>query len=249
MEPSSQGSHGNNYNDDEDVAASEISFVLEGTSEPACYFDLLPNELVAIILQQWVPPLWQVPCTFVCRRWHLLLRPVVRSLSAAKTRALIENAFDLRVLQWACWNETPVSHTYAREGHLEVLKWARSQGCPWNETDICCLAARGGHLDVLQWARSQGCPLSVHTCAYAAEGGHLEVLQWLRSQGCPWDEWTCTYAALGGHLEVLQWARGQGCPWDEGFVPLPLAVVCDSLVLQQQQQQQKAAQHLYRLQE
>ena len=37
----------------------------------------------------------------------------------------------------------------ARRGYLEVLKWARANGCPWSE-DICTLAAREGHLVVLQ---------------------------------------------------------------------------------------------------
>jgi hypothetical protein len=37
-------------------------------------------------------------------------------------------------------------------GHLEILKWARENGCPWNEL-TCASAARGGHLTVLKWAR------------------------------------------------------------------------------------------------
>ena len=75
-------------------------------------------------------------------------------------------------------------------------------------------AAEGGHLEVLQWARANGCPWDEKTCWRAAEGGHLEVLQWARTNGCPWNEGTCSAAALGGHLEVLQWARANGCPWD-----------------------------------
>jgi len=53
----------------------------------------------------------------------------------------------------------------------------------------------GGHLEVLKWARENGCPWDEETCAYAAKGGHLEVLKWARENGCPWDEWTCAYAA------------------------------------------------------
>jgi len=49
-------------------------------------------------------------------------------------------------------------------------------------------AAKGGHLEVLKWARENGCPWDEWTCAYAAEGGHLEVLKWARENGCPWDE-------------------------------------------------------------
>ncbi len=83
-------------------------------------------------------------------------------------------------------------------GHLEILQWARSQGCAWNEQTY---AARGGHLELLlQWARSQGCPWDEQTCANAARGGHLELLQWLRGEGCPWNEQACAKAAEGGHL-------------------------------------------------
>jgi len=109
--------------------------------------------------------------------------------------------------------------------------------------ETCANAAEGGHLEVLKWARENGCPWDERTCANAAEGGHLEVLKWARENGCPWDEGrartrrgrpprgaevgarerlpvgrgrTCANAAKGGHLEVLKWARENGCPWDEG---------------------------------
>ena len=49
-------------------------------------------------------------------------------------------------------------------------------------------AAEDGRLEVLQWARANGCPWDKWTCERAAEGGHLEVLQWARANGCSWDE-------------------------------------------------------------
>ena len=99
----------------------------------------------------------------------------------------------------------------AKSGDLDIMKWARSQGCPFGRW-TCAYAAKAGHLELLKWARSQGCRWDIWTCMYAAEGGHLELLKWARSQGCPWDEDTCSYAARGGHLELLKWARSQGCP-------------------------------------
>ena len=68
-------------------------------------------------------------------------------------------------------------------------------------------AAEGGQLDVLQWARANGCPWDGSTCAGAAEGGHLDVLQWARANGCPWNETTCEYAVKGGKFELYKWAR------------------------------------------
>ena len=102
----------------------------------------------------------------------------------------------------------------ARDGQLEVLKWARAKGCPWNSL-TCRRAAGGGHLDLLKWARDNGCEWDAWTCAHAAEGGHLDVLKWARENGCWWDVWTCAHAAGGGHLDVLRWARENGCEWDE----------------------------------
>ena len=73
-------------------------------------------------------------------------------------------------------------------------------------------AAEGGHLELLRWARENGCPWDEATPAFAAEGGHLELLRWARENGCPWDAETCARAAEGGHLELLRWARANGCP-------------------------------------
>ena len=126
----------------------------------------------------------------------------------------------LETLVWLCqiacrWNPwtCSVAAKY-KYGHLDVLKWARANGCPWG-VEMSQNAAKGGHLEVLRWAREKDCPWDSNTCAYAAEGGHLEVLRWACENGCPWNASTCEYAAKGGHLEVLRWARENGCPWDE----------------------------------
>jgi hypothetical protein len=92
------------------------------------------------------------------------------------------------------------SYYCAENGYLELLKWARENGCDWDWW-TCAYAAKGGHLDVLKWVRQNGCDWDEWTCIYAAKGGHLEVLKWARESGCPWDEWTCIYAAKDGHLE------------------------------------------------
>ena len=79
---------------------------------------------------------------------------------------------------------------------------------------IFSTACKGGHLETVKWLRSQGCSLDADECSGAAEGGHLEILKWLRSEGCPWDERACTSAAIHGHLDVLQWAIDNGCPYE-----------------------------------
>ena len=69
-------------------------------------------------------------------------------------------------------------------------------------------AARNGNLEVLRWARSQGCPWDVRVPRAAAKGGHLKILKWLIKEGCPYDKSMCREAAvLGGEYarEVLEW--------------------------------------------
>ena len=47
------------------------------------------------------------------------------------------------------------------------------------------MAARHGHLDVLQWARANGCDWDAETWEAAVEGGDPAILQWLHDNGCP----------------------------------------------------------------
>ena len=60
----------------------------------------------------------------------------------------------------------------------------------------------GGHLEVLKWARVNGCRWDWWTCYYAAEGGHLDVLKWARESGCAWTGSTRRFAALKGYVET-----------------------------------------------
>ena len=105
----------------------------------------------------------------------------------------------------------------AEGGNLEMLQWARANGCPLDSSDpiMCRLAAESENLDMLQWVRANGCVWGEATCARAAQGGYLEVLKWAHENGCPWSDRTCMAAAEFGHLEVLQLLHENGCPWKE----------------------------------
>ena len=126
------------------------------------------------------------------------------------------------VLKWA-WSQ---GYDYLHEnlcieaakgGHLELLQWLRGQKCPWNVW-VCDRAAMNGHILVLQYAASQGCTLNkVRICYSAARYGHLEVLQWLHEQGYHLDNYLNGVAAIGGHLHIVKWFYEQGVPWDESI--------------------------------
>ena len=80
-------------------------------------------------------------------------------------------------------------------------------GSPW-DTATCTRAAKGGHLDVLQWARSNGCPWDEDTCAFAARCGKLDVLQWAHANGCEWIWDRCeAQAKRNQHDNMLPWLR------------------------------------------
>ena len=142
---------------------------------------------------------------------------MVASTTDAMTCSMAAKHGDLQMLQWARMNGCPwdssTCSSAAENGHLEVLQWARMNGCPWDKY-TCAFAANNGHLGVLQWAHETGCPWDSSICSFAAENGHLEVIQWAHVNGCPWDTYTCAFAANNGHLGVLQWAHMNGCPWD-----------------------------------
>jgi len=99
-------------------------------------------------------------------------------------------------------------------GNMDVVKGLEETGYHKLHPELNYdAAASHGHLEVLKWLRSEGCPWDASACRSAARGGHLEVLKWLRKEGCPWDERTCERAASRGHLDVLRWAIDNGCPY------------------------------------
>jgi len=102
-----------------------------------------------------------------------------------------------------------------KSNEINLLKWLynnflSSSRLMWL---ICRLSARNGKIDILKWARENGCPWNEDICSDAASNGHLDCLKWARENGCPWDEYTCSEAAKTGHLDCLKWARKNGCPW------------------------------------
>ncbi|KAJ8609345.1 hypothetical protein CTAYLR_009299 [Chrysophaeum taylorii] len=131
--------------------------------------------------------------------------------------ALAAHASQLEVLKWARANGCPwdevTCESAALGGHLDVLRWARANECPWDGA-TCAGAAKNGHLEVVKWARANGCPWDERTCAAAAREGQFHVLEWARANGCPWNDTTCLWAAAAGNLDVLKWLRANGCPWD-----------------------------------
>jgi len=113
------------------------------------------------------------------------------------------------------WGDEELAAAAAGAGHLPMLQWLRTRGCPWNASTLAHAAA-GGHREVLEWAIAQGCPRDARACAGAASAGDLATLRWLREQGFAWDVRCYIAAAEGGHLDVMRYAREHGCDWGAG---------------------------------
>ena len=64
----------------------------------------------------------------------------------------------------------------------------------FNKKISCRVIAKNGYLEVLKWARQNGYPWNSDTCIYAAYNGHFEILKWARLNGCPWDLKTESFA-------------------------------------------------------
>ncbi|AGO83378.2 Ankyrin repeat domain containing protein [Pandoravirus salinus] len=131
-------------------------------------YDLkVPNEILTMILGH-LHASDAIVAAWVNRRWYACSPPRPPQLGSRK-----RNEYYME--QWA------------KKGYLNVIKWARNNGCPWSRS-TCASAAYGGRLDLVKWARKNGCPWNESTCAGAASGGHLDILCWARANGCEWDE-------------------------------------------------------------
>ena len=143
---------------------------------------------------------------------HILradIDPIVLARLRAVNRAMRDAVDETELLV-----EEMATEEAAELGCLDTLQHKLEKGRLTNKSQVCECAAKGGQLEVLQWARVNGCPWGEQLCAVAVGGGHLEVLQWARANGCPWDQTTCAAAAASGRIGVLRWAIENGCPWD-----------------------------------
>ena len=110
-----------------------------------------------------------------------------------------------------------VIHRACTKGNLRTAQSLRDiVGASWDES-CTALAAQNGHMQLLKWLRAEGCPLDVRVVHSLAKAGDTAMLEWARSQDppCPWDSHTHAIAAGHGNLACMQWLHGAGlalCP-------------------------------------
>lgn len=112
---------------------------------------------------------------------------------------------------WRTDYDCACSHA-AKNGHLEVLRYALREGAPFAKCDYW--AALCGRRAVLEGLREDGVSFDAETCSGAASHGDIALLKWLRDVGTPWDYRTTSCAADRGHFELFKWAVERGAPMD-----------------------------------
>ncbi|KAL6062050.1 Ankyrin repeat domain containing protein [Balamuthia mandrillaris] len=164
----------------------------------------LPEELWSVILGK-LPNGFSSIAARTCRLWWYRCLPAVLPMDKDERRCIVTS------MSAVC-------------SSINLLEWARQNGCSyWGDERLCSLMAGGGHLEVLRWAREKQCfPWNCYqSCCRAARGGHLDVLRWLLPQEQKRTFWDELYAeaAAGGHLDVLMWIQQEEgkehCSWDE----------------------------------
>jgi hypothetical protein len=190
--------------------------------QPKTSMDSLPRELLCEILAR-VGPLFHAK--FVCHAWNSILSdPTIvglpSTLTSAAYMALLVDYNAVDVIRWARANGCPwdsaASESAARRGNLGILQWLVAEGCPYGDMTRAWATVRG-HNDVCQWLDDRRCPDRPDVqWTHAIAGGHNEIIDWLLASGHPWPEDACKQAATHGQLDALKRARGDGCPWGAG---------------------------------
>jgi hypothetical protein len=127
----------------------------------------------------------------------------------------------IEVMQWLKGDdlELTVDHmgNAACEGHLHMIKYLLSEGCPWDHNVIGC-AAYFEHYELLHWLWEHGCPRDVtHISMIVTQNGSVQALEYLAKQGVEWRQPMLNSmlhcAGVKGKLKAAQWLRERGAEW------------------------------------
>ncbi len=153
-----------------------------------------------------------VVCSFVCRKW--------RCSTTVKKEHVI-------------W----YSELLAKRGHLNLLIWAKSKGCPitsgaidkaagngrmqvlkWLETqNLEQISGSGGvdvyDLEIAKWLVANGYLIGENTANCAARMGNLELLEWAIDNGSFWPLYIIGETASFGHTHIMKWYKNRGYQW------------------------------------
>jgi hypothetical protein len=108
----------------------------------------------------------------------------------------------------------------ASGGHLHVIEWLKSNSTNFFlDPHVGVVAAREGRIELLQWAITNGCQWDIYKCCIAAiENSRLKVLIWIKT--IDHNIFSCTYLynlyskrhpnARAINTDVLKWLQING---------------------------------------
>src|SRR5208337_5372869 len=106
------------------------------------YFDLIPNEVLEMILEEAGDVSCWLSIPLVCKRWHLLSEGVFNS------RHLLSEG--VSVFNSRCVYQRTCKHA-AKTGNVKMLKWIAECKGVILDKDLSRVAAKHGHTEVLRW--------------------------------------------------------------------------------------------------
>ncbi|KAL6059952.1 Ankyrin repeat domain-containing protein [Balamuthia mandrillaris] len=198
--------------------------------------DVLPNELLCLILQELLPAGLAGLVAQVCHSWRDCIPPHQRkrlgarfflSFSGGNAPSQVDAEHKTKLWEWATHNgllsAEDLHLAAAATGRLGLLQELTHDKASFRPTlpdlkKIMKEAARGGHLAVLQWAyrsvpEHQRLGVYEETCWTAAVAGHIHVLRWVANDLDDLAQVlhgrTVACAASGGQLGVFRWMKEQ----------------------------------------
>ncbi len=82
-----------------------------------------------------------------------------------------------------CYWGNQVFTNAAHNGHLDCIMFACNYVKPRNKQLIGAIAARNGHLNIVKWAYNNGCIWDKNISDNAKQNGHNDILQWAIEKG------------------------------------------------------------------
>ena len=202
----------------EDQIKDQAEDQVDDRAEDPTTIDSLSDDDYAHIIQVLHNGAAVLPLVLTSARW----REAQRVTKVRLLTAVTDLASSMGLISWAISAGCPYPASLstdvfcraaAKHGAIDVMTWARENGCPWevfhplptttrtkadqlttyhnaNQTTIRT-AARGGHTRFIETARQLGCQWGLHPMYDAAVRGHLETLRRMHELDCPINDMVC----------------------------------------------------------
>ncbi len=198
--------------------------------------DLLPNELISIILNFIHKITDKRQFSKTCILYNNITKIFIKNLCVYNCYIVGDSYFELYPNKYCVerftielcddeyFNLIPDSYLFPHNkiivkkliqyNKLKLLQIAAKNGCILDRY-ACDWAAQYGHKHILMWLRHSNINWGPNTCANAVQYEHFEVLKWIVENGCRLKWECCMYAAENGRLDILIYLRNQLCPWND----------------------------------